>query len=124
MKYYIWTYAWTITILVLCLLPPSEFGNTSRFFEGADKLVHTGLFFVFTVLLFFASIHAHPGKYSKWVTCLRVTTISVFFAMLTEFLQWKVFTYRTGDFWDVLANLIGIGMGCFAFLLIYRKSND
>lgn len=88
-------------------------------FEGADKLVHTGFFFVFGILMFHASIRIRGTRKPSPTVLLRVIVVSVAFALLTEFLQWKVFTYRTAEMWDLLANFTGIGMACFAYICLH-----
>jgi hypothetical protein len=39
-----------------------------------------------------------------------------------ELLQWKVFTYRDGDWWDFFVDMVGYGMGVFGYLLLHRKA--
>lgn len=114
---YIWTVLWALFVLVLCLLPPKELDGLTPVFEGADKLVHTGFFFVFSVLLFHAMTRRRLGKFGMlW----RVVLISLLFALFTEFLQWQFFTYRSAEIWDLIANFVGIGMGSFAFVLLHK----
>lgn len=121
MRAYIWTILWAILVLILCLMPPPNLNSVQFLFEGADKLVHAGFFFVFSVLLFHASIHIHRTQAVRWRTSVRVVLISLAFALFTEFLQWKVVVYRSAEWWDLFANLCGIGMGTFAYLLLHRN---
>lgn len=122
MKHYLLTFIWAIIVLILCLLPPNKLGEPGSMFEGADKLVHTGFFFVFGILMFHASIRIHGTTKPNFLILSRVLLISIVFALLTEFLQWKVFTYRTAEIWDLFANFTGIGMACFAYLALHRCS--
>lgn len=119
MRYYIWTGLWAAVVLVLCLLPPSEFKSAGFFFIGADKLVHTGMFFVFSILLFNAEIRRTKSPGFQFSLFFSVVAIAIFFALLTEFLQWKFFTYRSAEWWDLFANFIGIGMAGFAYLTLH-----
>lgn len=121
MKHYLLAFLWAVIVLILCLLPPDEIGDTSFLFEGADKLVHTGFYFVFSILLFHASIRVHGTGKPTIRIFIRVLLISIAFALFTEFLQWKVFTYRSAEIWDLLANFTGIGMACFAYLALHRS---
>ena len=122
MKHYLWTIIWAIIVLVLCLLPPSSLESPGLvLFEGADKLIHTGFFFVFGILMFHASIRIRGTRKPTVRVLLRVIAISIAFALLTEFLQWKVFTYRSAELWDLLANFTGIGMACFAYICLHRS---
>lgn len=119
MRYYIWTCLWAAFVFVLCLLPPNEFKSAGLFFIGADKLVHTGMFFVFSILLFNAEIRRTTSTGFQFSIFFRVLAIAIFFALLTEFLQWKFFTYRSAEWWDLFANFTGIGMAAFAYLTLH-----
>src|SRR5690554_1772003 len=121
MKRYLWVFLWAIVVLVLCLMPTEHTGvDRVKLFEGVDKLVHTGFFFVFSVLLYDASIRVRGTVRPSFRVLIRVVLISTLFALLTEFLQWKIFTYRSAEIWDLAANMIGIGMGTFAYLLLHH----
>jgi VanZ family protein len=37
--------------------------------------------------------------------------------MVSELVQWRFFPYRDGDVWDVVADLVGVGL---AVLVYYR----
>lgn len=120
MKHYLWTFIWAAIVLVLCLLPPSKLEGPGFLFDGADKLVHTGFFFVFGILMFHASIRMRETRKPNFGVLVRVMLISIAFALFTEFLQWKVFTYRSAEIWDLFANFTGIGMAAFAYLTLHR----
>lgn len=124
MKPYVWVLLWAVVVLVLCLTPAENMGvDRVALFPGADKLVHTGFFFVFSVLLYDASIRTRGTAGPSFVILLRVILFSVLFALLTEFLQWKIFTYRTAEIWDLAANMVGIGMGTFAYLMLHHPKD-
>jgi VanZ family protein len=118
MKHFGWAFLWAIVVLGLCVVPPSDYQEVPRF-EGMDKLVHTGFFFVFTILLYYGALRR--GK--RFVNSISLHSIVLFIALLfagiTEFLQWKVFTYRSAELWDLFADFVGIGMGVFAYLVLY-----
>lgn len=116
MRHYVWVFLWAAIVLILFNMPASSADRVPRF-EGIDKLVHTGVFFVFTVLLFHAAISRQRMTRFSWRIAINVVFVSGLFALLTEFLQWKVFTYRSAELWDLFANAVGIGMGIFAYIL-------
>lgn len=121
MRYYFWPFLWALIVLILCLIPPSNLEGAPRFFEGADKLVHAGFFFVFSTLLFHAYLRKDRHLFRRWSRLFQVIILSLVFAALTELLQWQVFSYRSGDWWDFFADAVGIGMACFSFLLLNRR---
>ncbi|QNL52495.1 VanZ family protein [Olivibacter sp. SDN3] len=90
-------------------------------FEGIDKLVHTGFFFVFSVLLCFGFSSKNKTRNASWITVCIVAIISVAFGLLTEFLQYQFFTYRSGDWWDFFVDVVGTGMGVFSYLVLHRN---
>ena len=47
---------WAIIVLILCDMPLENVSGGLPLFEGFDKLVHTGFFFVLTVFLFYGKI--------------------------------------------------------------------
>src|SRR5690606_40496633 len=56
MKHYLWAIIWAILVLILISSPMPDVTDSRHSFPGIDKLVHTGFFFVFTVLMFFGSL--------------------------------------------------------------------
>lgn len=118
MKHYSWAISWAIVVLVFCCMPSSATDDVPKF-PGIDKLVHTGFFFVFTLLSFYGAIRKSGDLRPSWSTLVRVVVFSSLFALFTEYLQWKIFTYRSAEVWDLFADAVGTGMGVFAYLLLH-----
>jgi len=119
MKHYIWAVLWAVVVVVLCSLPSAATDEVPKF-PGIDKLVHTGFFFVFTVLLYYGAIRRVGTSRPSWRISIRVVLFSCLFALFTEYLQWKIFTYRSAEAWDLFADAVGTGMGVFAYLLLHN----
>ena len=117
---YSWTILWSIIVLILISLPSNDFNGVSTF-EGFDKLVHTGFFFVFTVLSYFGSVLQSKRRATKLKTSIIIILIALSFAFLTEGIQLYLITTRSADWWDIFADTVGIGMGVFAYSLLYHK---
>lgn len=115
---YKWCLIWAIIVIVLCTLPGNNF-DTVPSYPGMDKLVHAGMFFVFCTLLYNGVIQQFRGKPTRWIPIFVVSFLGFSFAGLTELLQLYIFTYRSGDWWDLFADSVGIGMAGFAYLLNY-----
>src|SRR5690606_37931438 len=120
MKHYSWAVLWAIVVLILCGIP-SESTDSIPKFPGIDKLVHCGFFFVFTVLLYYGAIRKAGTSRPSWGISIRVILFSFLFALFTEFLQWKIFTYRSAEAWDLFADVVGTGMGVFAYLILHNS---
>jgi len=92
--------------------------NENHSFPGIDKLVHTGFFFVFTILMFFGSLmNDNEPNLISWPNLFVLGSGSIF-AIATELIQKFIFTYRSFEYWDVFADHVGIGMGYFAYLVL------
>jgi VanZ family protein len=111
---------WSVIILVLCNLPANDLPDSRLFFEGFDKLAHTGFFFVLSVLLFFGKIRQQGSYEYRILTIVKILAISVALGAFIEYLQFYWFTYRAAEWWDFTCDLIGVGMGIFSYILLHR----
>ncbi|WP_442794232.1 VanZ family protein [Pelobium manganitolerans] len=115
---------WALLVLILCDVPMSDVPGSSHFFEGFDKMVHLGFFFVLTVLLFYGKIKQQNSFEYRLLTIVKIVAINVCVGGGIEILQWKVFTYRSAEWWDFFSDMLGLGMGVFSYLLLHRKSRS
>src|SRR5690606_2484377 len=113
---------WALIVLILCDLPPSSFKGTPVF-EGIDKLVHTGFFFVLTVLLFHGKIRQQKSYSYRVLTIVKILLFTGLLGGGIELLQWKVFTYRSAEWWDLFADMAGVGMAVFSYILLHRPGS-
>lgn len=123
LKYQLPAILWAVFVLILCNLPQSTFKKVPVF-AGIDKLVHTGFFFVLTVLLFFGHIRQQKSYSYRILTVVKIILVTAAFGAGIEYLQLKVFTYRSADWWDFFADMTGAGMGIFSYVLLHRTKSD
>lgn len=110
---------WLILVLILCNMHMSSVTEEQNtFFEGFDKLVHTGLFFVLTTLILRGKLKQNASHTLPLITVFKIVLFSVFFGALIEVLQWKVFTYRSGDWWDLFCDTLGVAMAVFSYFCL------
>lgn len=121
MIHFVWALLWAIIVLLFTLMPLDGAAENIPLFEGADKLVHAGFFFVLSVLLFLGWARWKKTDTPSLVPFLLISLCCVLFGALIELLQHTLFTYRSGDVWDVFANTVGTGMAAFAYLLLHRN---
>lgn len=107
---------WVFFILIMCLMPPQGGSKAPFFFEGFDKLVHMGLFFVFTILLFYGKVQQQLSCKYGLLTLVKIILLTAILGGGVELLQWKVFTYRSGEWWDFFSDMVGVGMGIFSYI--------
>ena len=120
---YGWAIFWAIIMLILMSAPAQDLPK-APYFYGFDKLAHCGSFFLLTVLLLWGSILHSKRRSSKIITILIVFGITSFFAFLTEAIQYSFSPGRQADWWDIFADYVGIGMGLFSYILLYRKRDS
>lgn len=117
---YIWAILWGAIICVLLLLPSNNF-NGIPVFPGIDKMVHLGIFFVQATLLYWGAVIKSKRAGNKWIIILKVILTTAVFAVLTELAQMYLTKTRSGDPWDVFADIVGVGMATFGFILFYQR---
>lgn len=122
LKYQIWAIVWTVVILVLCNMKMPDTHGSGIFFEGFDKMVHLGFFYVLTILLFFGKIR-HQHNYSfRSLTIFKIIVITAALGGGIELLQWKIFTYRSAEWWDFGCDMVGVFMGVFSYVLLHKSN--
>ncbi|MBE7177268.1 MAG: VanZ family protein [Mucilaginibacter polytrichastri] len=114
---YFWpAFGWAIFILFICNASLGEVSDSPMFFEGFDKLTHTGLFFVQTVFIIYG-LQKIYGKLN-FIAGFFVGLCSIAFGALIEVLQIYVFTWRSGEWADLFCDGVGIGMALFAACIL------
>ena len=111
----------SLIILYLSLANAKTFENVKFFdFKYLDKLVHFGLYFVFTITV----IYEHRDYFKNTRQLLLIALIPFAFGALIEIFQADFTVTRTGDILDVLANTGGILSALYVWLIIkpyYRQ---
>jgi hypothetical protein len=122
LKYQSWAIFWTVVILILCNIKMPDSSGSGFFFEGFDKMVHLGFFYVLTIFLFYGKIR-HQHNYSfRSLTIFKVILIGACLGGAIELLQWKIFTYRSAEWWDFGCDMLGVFMGVFSFVLLHKSN--
>jgi len=122
LKYQSWAIAWSIVILIFCNIEMPDTSRSGIFFEGFDKLVHLGFFYVLTIFLFYGKIRYQHSYSFRSLTIFKVILIGAALGGFIELLQWKIFTYRSAEWWDFGCDMLGVFMGVFSFVLLHRMN--
>ncbi|MCI0921839.1 VanZ family protein [Sphingobacterium rhinopitheci] len=117
---YIWAILWGAIICLFLLLPSNSY-NSIPMFPGIDKMVHLGIFFVQATLLYWEASMKSNRTANKWIIILKVIPTTAVFAVMTELAQMYLTNTRSADPWDVFADIVGVGMATFSFILIYKR---
>lgn len=116
---FIATIACAVLIFILSIIPSEFKGEPPIFmFKGFDKVIHALMYGSFSVLA--VNEYINQGRF-KWSSLFIILSIVLAYSILMEFVQYFLVDYRTGDWKDVLANLVGIISGSILILLIRRS---
>ena len=108
---------WAAVIFVLCVMPQEDIPDPGFQIPYMDKIVHFGMYFIASLLM------AYPlERYCRWnlreIGVLAVTFACLFGGMI-EIVQARFFA-RSGDWYDLLADVVGGAAGCLAYPVVKR----
>ena len=111
----IFSIAWAIIIFILCTLPPADIPKFKL--PYIDKVAHFCVFFVQSVLL---SLLLNFQTRKSYLQIILFSTLLAFiYGGLIEILQSKFFN-RSGDFYDLIADILGGFFGAMIYPTILR----
>ncbi|RYE16266.1 MAG: VanZ family protein [Sphingobacteriaceae bacterium] len=108
---------WALFILIICCASLGRVGQSHLFFKGFDKLTHTGLFFVLSVLTLHGLLRKQAHHRLAAKSFLSVLMLMFLFGGAIELLQFRFFTYRSGEWADLFCDILGSLMGIFSVLV-------
>jgi VanZ family protein len=112
---------WALFILVLCGIPGDQFKDAKH--EHLDKVIHIILFGVLFLLLVVGFIKQRAYGFLRSSVIPKVSVICVVYGIMIELAQWLIFTGRSLEVSDVLANAVGVGFGLGIFYLVYGRAS-
>ncbi|MFA9371692.1 MAG: VanZ family protein [Labilibaculum antarcticum] len=113
---------WAVVIFILCSIPGNDLPKTSLIaIPYFDKIVHFGMFFVMGIFLF-AELSTQTKLKRITITGIIILLIAIYGGLI-EFLQQNYFINRSGDYWDLTADILG---GVFATIMYswLKKQKD
>lgn len=116
MKRFIPFAGWTLVILALCSMPGRAIPQISWLeLLSFDKFVHASIFFVEQLLLMRALQLSVKGY--QWFAL----AFTVSYGGALELMQYYVFSERSGDVLDFIANATGAFVGLLLFNKVSKK---
>jgi len=97
-----------IAFLSLSVAPKINLGINIK---SSDKYLHAIAYFSLSLVWFFALREKFKYKPFK----ILLIFFLIFYGIILEVLQGKLTSYRTADFYDILANTIGIAIATVFF---------
>ena len=105
----------TFFIIISSLISLKKISTFSIRISHFDKIVHGISYFILTLSWFFATQNEFKKNSFKKILVILL----VLFGIIIEVLQGGLTTYRSADFFDVLANSLGI----FLAAIFFNKMN-
>ncbi|RUT78856.1 VanZ family protein [Ancylomarina longa] len=97
---------WALLIFILCSVPGDDLPKSSLFnLPYFDKMVHFGMFFVMGIFLL-AEL-SYQTNLSKFKMIGIALFLIAAYGALIEYLQQNYFIHRSGDYWDLSADILG-----------------
>ncbi|RXQ95121.1 VanZ family protein [Ancylomarina salipaludis] len=113
---------WAMVIFVLCSVPGNDLPHTAMFeIPYFDKMVHFGLFFVMGIFLV-AELRYQTNLSRIHIALITFAFITIYGGTI-EILQERYFVDRSGDYWDLLADVAG-GICSVLLFPFLKKQKD
>ena len=111
-----------IVILILTGLPGSLLPRVKPTI-GIDKVVHTFMYagFAYACLWGYRKQFVSNGLVYRRKAIILTVIISIIHGSLTELMQEYFIPKRSGDWFDFLSDIIGMGIGVLVFYLFFRR---
>ena len=107
LKKYPFTWALVIVIFYLCLMPVPE--TPVQDFPGIDKLVHTGMYGFLCLIIMIERLRQVKSRPLNIRHCfVGLFLLPILMSGIIELLQAYATTCRSGDWWDMAANTLGV----------------
>lgn len=114
---------WLVISAILLMLPGSAFPAITWLTKvHFDKIVHVVMFTILVWLFCRAIFYNNIVNPKSLLLFLFVFLLSVFYGLLMEYLQGTFAAYRSFDWGDVVADIIGGTAGYLISLKLYTKN--
>lgn len=110
--------AFILIVIYLSFFRPPSLGIGS--IPHFDKIVHMGMYFILSGLLWVEFLRSHKVGDSMWRAWIGAFLCPVLFSGLVEIMQEYCTSYRGGDWYDFLANTIGAALASLIAYTILR----
>ena len=112
--------ALTIFIAIVSLISLKGIKTISINISNFDKIIHFTSYFLLTLSWFFATQHTIKKTTSKTI----LIGIIIAYGIIIEALQGGMTTHRQADFYDILANSIGVLLAATLFPKLNKWFNS
>ncbi len=107
---------WAAFIMVVCAIPSDQVQKVTFVkIPYLDKIIHFILYFVFALLVISGNNSLREKRNVTVKAILWAAAITLTYGILVELLQHFIFTTRSAEFWDIVANILGFLAAAFAY---------
>lgn len=120
LKKYPFTWAVIAVIYFICLMPVPE--TPVQDVPGIDKLVHTGMYGFLCLVIMFERLRQVKSRPLNRLHCwIGLFILPILMSGSIELLQAYATTCRSGDWWDMAANTLGVILVWCIFAVYVKK---
>lgn len=124
-KYFWKSLVWGLFILIICGIPGDELSKFKIVtVPYLDKVVHLTLYFIFTIFLYSGFTLRNEEKGGSAKPFLYGSLISLLYGVTIEVLQLYVFSHRSFELLDIVADAIGILAALVSYSAIHRLTEE
>lgn len=122
---YLWVaILWAIIVLILSSISGKNFDKLPKIkIPHLDKMVHFTMYFVLAILLFKSIKQISEQNLFNKYPYIFTLIICVLYGGIIEIMQEYIFTGRSMDLYDFIANSIGVALGLI-FCFIFKRQNQ
>lgn len=118
----VYAFIWAFVIFLLCNLNLDTSGEPPwYYFEGIDKVVHAGMFFVLGILSYWGFYEQRRWESLSRNAAWYALLLCILYGGLIEVLQGTIFTYRSADWLDWIFDIGGTLLGLWVFSLLKKR---
>ncbi|QEC51019.1 VanZ family protein [Anseongella ginsenosidimutans] len=113
---------WAFIIFLLCNMHLESSGAEPwYYFEGIDKVVHGGMFFVLAILSSWGFYEQNRFGWLSRNPAVCSLLLCILYGGLIEILQGTIFTYRSADWLDWAFDIGGALLGLWVFSFLKKR---
>ena len=117
-KRYLLTLLTLVLILCLTFYKPPYMERTNMIVE-IDKLVHLVMYFTLCAVFWYENFKVTLKPKMRWMVIFAIV-IPAAFSGAMEYLQYRLTSYRSGDFDDFVYNTMGVLLAALFSLVVTR----
>ncbi len=109
---------WLLIILILSGYPGSHLPKVPIW--QFDKLVHSVIYSILSIFLIIAFQKQYVMETKRFFLITWIVLFGIFYGGIMEILQHYIFINRSGNWYDFIANTIGVTFGVLFYPLIIK----